>query len=667
MITLKNISLEFLNQRLFKDFSETFSLNDRIGVVGPNGAGKSTLLKIIARLQKPDNGSVLLGKNKIAYLPQEVVVNSDQSVLDEAFSSFDSGRLFLEQQKLETILKDNPDDKNIATKLVDVSHELAEYNIANDLQQTKNILMGLGFSEQQLNKKVNELSVGWKMRLLLARLLLQKADFYLFDEPTNHLDITTKDWFLNFLQNSETGFLLISHERYFLNRLCEKTLALENGNARTYHGNYDFFEKEKEQEIERLKKALIVQNKEISRKQETINRFRATPSKVKMVQSMIKELAKIEPIVLPPQIKTIKLPFSEIQKSNRHVLNTKHLTFGYDANNPLFKNVNFDIERGQKVAIVAPNGKGKTTLFKIITQKLNPQNGSINFDEKTTYAIFEQDEYSSLNMSKNIFDEVSESVNATYETVRSFLGAFLFDSDSIQKKIKVLSGGEKNRVKLVKALLKKTNLLLLDEPTNHLDIASKDILVKALQDFPGTILFVSHDRDFINKVATHVIDLRENDTFMYTGNYDEFLDQTKKSDVSDVPMNGKSYKEPQKIDRNNRALAESLESFDPAFAKASADGLAFSPEQSRRVRTSARGEPVESIRARVQIESQKKSIVNQLERKINRLEFTIKKLEEKFASLEYGTPEFDKALKQSQAYKDELEELIAEWEKYQAG
>jgi ATP-binding cassette, subfamily F, member 3 len=609
MITIKNISLEFLNQTIFKDFSATFSLNDRIGIVGPNGAGKSTLLKVIAGIQKPDNGSILLGQNKIAYLPQEVVLNSDKSVLDEAFSGFESGLLFQKQQHLDAQLKINPNDKDTAEQLLIVSHELSEHNITKDLQDTKRVLTGLGFSEQQLNQNVNQLSVGWKMRLLLAKLLLKKADFYLFDEPTNHLDITTKEWFMEFLQNSETGFLLISHERYFLNELCQATLSLENGNSQMYYGNYDFFEKEKKEEIERLKQAQIVQQKDIAQKKITINRFRASATKAKMVQKIIRELEKIEPIVLPPEPKTIRLPFGDIEKSNKKVLNLNNIDFGYEKNNMLFKNVNFEIERGQKIAIVAPNGKGKTTLFKVITQKLIPQNGSIEFGENTTYAIFEQDEYSSLNMNKNIFEEVSESVDATYESIRSFLGAFLFDSESIKKKIKVLSGGEKNRVKLVKALLKKTNLLLLDEPTNHLDIPSKDVLVKALQDFPGTILFVSHDRDFINKVASHVIDLQENGSFMYQGNYDDFLDQTKD----------------QKINQNTE------------FKK---DNTSNS-------------------------KSSKKNI-NEIERNISKLEGKIKTQSERFANLEYGTPEFDNSLKLLQTHEKELEELIASWERMQS-
>lgn len=609
MITLKNISLSFLNQQLFNNLSETFSLDDRVGLVGANGAGKSTLLKIIAGLQKPDNGNVLLGQSKIAYLPQEIVLTSNRTVLDEAFCTFDSGKLLEKQQELEKKLKENPDDQKLANELIQIANDLTEHNPTKDLLKVKEVLDGLGFAKERLEQNVNQLSVGWQMRLVLAKLLLQEADFYLFDEPTNHLDITTKEWFLSFLQNSNTGFLLISHERYFLNKLCTKTLALEHGNGKMYNGNYSFYEKERELELQRLKSAYLTQQKEIEKKQDTINKFRATATKAKMVQSMIKELDRVELIELPPEIKKIKLPFGEIKKSNRHVMSVKNLSFGYEKDFPLFKNVNFEIERNQKVAIVAPNGKGKTTLFKLLVNKLKPSTGTIAYDEKSEFAIFEQDEYSSLELNKSVFENVSNAVNATYEKVRSFLGAFLFDSESIEKKVKVLSGGEKNRVKLVKALLKNANLLLLDEPTNHLDIPSKDILVEALNDFPGTILFVSHDRDFINKVATHVIDLQENNTHMYTGNYDEYLDQVNNIMESGNKLNSSINKTSNKSESKNN-----------------------------------------------------KKELHEIEKNISKLEEKIKKHNQKFLTLEYGNPEFDKALKQLQEYEKELETLVKEWE-----
>ncbi len=620
MIYAKNVTLTFGTQSVFNNISFTIDATQRVGLVGRNGSGKSTLLKAIHHPQMLDSGSItVLSKKKIAYMPQEVVLDSDKSILDEALSVFtEITALQLEAEVLEQKIESGAADEHI-NRYAAIHERLLQLNPEQKRAHTERILQGLGFDKTRFNEPVQHLSVGWKMRIVLAKLLLDEADFYLFDEPTNHLDIFAKEWFLKFLNQASFGFLIVCHERYLLNELCSHIYELELGNGTMYTGNYADYEQEKEARTALLEQAYRDQQKDIKQKQETINRFRASASKAKMAQSMIKQLEKIELIVLPPSPRMMSFTFPPTQRSARTVLTVNNVSQHFGSR-VIFKNVSFSIDRGQKVALVAPNGVGKTTLFNIIARTLPLQSGSITFGENVVHAIFDQDQTRALDGQKSVIDNILlRCPNATQQSARTMLGAMLFSNDDVNKKVKVLSGGEKNRVGMTSVLLQQANLLLLDEPTNHLDIFAKQVLLKALQSYEGTMLFVSHDRDFINELATHVMELTPEGTHIYHGNYDDFVYQ--KESFS-------SESEPKKS----------------SAPKADSDKATPDADDSEKNR-------IREMRL--------------LERKIEKLEEQISNIGLQFADLEYGTPEFDAAQTKFTALRKELSQTEAAWEQLQ--
>ena len=620
MIYAKNVTLTFGTQSVFNNISFTIDATQRVGLVGRNGSGKSTLLKAIHHPQMLDSGSItVLSKKKIAYMPQEVVLDSDKSILDEALSVFtEITALQLEAEVLEQKIESGAADEHI-NRYAAIHERLLQLNPEQKRAHTERILQGLGFDKTRFNEPVQHLSVGWKMRIVLAKLLLDEADFYLFDEPTNHLDIFAKEWFLKFLKQASFGFLIVCHERYLLNELCSHIYELELGNGTMYTGNYADYEQEKEARTALLEQAYRDQQKDIKQKQETINRFRASASKAKMAQSMIKQLEKIELIVLPPSPRMMSFTFPPTQRSARTVLTVNNVSQHFGSR-VIFKNVSFSIDRGQKVALVAPNGVGKTTLFNIIARTLPLQSGSITFGENVVHAIFDQDQTRALDGQKSVIDNILlRCPNATQQSARTMLGAMLFSNDDVNKKVKVLSGGEKNRVGMTSVLLQQANLLLLDEPTNHLDIFAKQVLLKALQSYEGTMLFVSHDRDFINELATHVMELTPEGTHIYHGNYDDFTYQ-KESFSSET--------EPKKS----------------SAPKADSDKATPDADDSEKNR-------IREMRL--------------LERKIEKLEEQISNIGLQFADLEYGTPEFDAAQTKFTALRKELSQTEAAWEQLQ--
>ncbi len=538
MINISNLSYSVGHRLLFDNVSCVFD-QLKYGVVGRNGAGKSTLLKLISRdTIKPDNGKIVVRlKKRIAYLPQELTFTSTLSVFDEAYTVF-ADQLKLEQEKFELeeqLSLGSGDTEQLIERYI-VVEELVRFFDKNTLaQRTGMILAGLGFTVPLQQKLVSELSLGWRMRLVLAKLLLQDADFYLFDEPTNHLDLIGKEWFFEFLRTAPFGFLLVTHDRYFLDGACERIVDVENGDITMYDGNFSKYLMQKE-ETQRVKRAAYErQQREIERKQATIDRFRAG-TKSRMAQSMSKQLSKIERIEIEPPLPSINITLPAIEQPSAIVLTVKNVTYGYDSAKPLFSHINFEIVRGQKVALVAPNGAGKSTLFNIIAGLLKPQEGTVVAGQYVTTALFVQDQGQALNGTRTIFEEICLSVDVPEKVIRAMLGAFLFTGDDVHKKIAVLSGGEKNRVAMAKVILQKTNFLLLDEPTNHLDLPSKDILCQALLRYQGTILFVSHDQDFVNRIATHIIELTPVGACVYEGNYDLYVSIKKQQQQQDVKI-----------------------------------------------------------------------------------------------------------------------------------
>ncbi|MCK4651157.1 ABC-F family ATP-binding cassette domain-containing protein [Candidatus Babeliales bacterium] len=611
MLSAKDVSLGFGQQIIFDNISFNINKGQRIGLVGRNGSGKTTLLNVIGGNHDIDSGKILLQKDcKIAYMPQHVVLMSTQSVLNEALEAFDD--LVKIKKELCTIEKSFDVERYsiLQQKLLDLDYE-------RKLAEAKKVLLGLGFEQNQFEKSVETLSVGWKMRLVLAKLLLQKADFYLFDEPTNHLDLVAKDWFLNFLKDSDFGFVLVCHDKYFLDHLCDYIFEVALGMLNVYRGNYSEYLKQKEERNRLLEKKYIEQQKFIKKQQKVVERFRAKATKAKMVQSIIKSLQKIEPVRFGKKQKIVKFNFSNIKRSGRVVLNVKDLAFSFDSKQ-IFKEVNFEIERGQKVAIIAPNGTGKTTLLDVICGKYKLKSGSVELGYNVETVIFEQDQNRSLNLDNDILNEVENSCSSSEQRcrVRSVLGAFLFEGDDVYKKINVLSGGEKNRVAMVKVLLQDANFLILDEPTNHLDLESKEVLLNVLKQFTGTILFVSHDRDFLNELSTHILELRPNGIFKYCGNYDSFL-------LQKLEQEKPVKKQPQKLKK---------------------------------------GQKESNKKTNKQLYEYRKKIRN-IETRIEKIEIEISIFSEKLASLRYGTKEYDDVYSKIKILKKEIEEKFKMWEK----
>lgn len=615
MILARNLRLSFGSQTVFNDISFSLQGHERIGLFGLNGSGKSTLLKVIAGQHNLDGGKVTIAKDAtVAYLPQEVTLQSDKSVIEETLTTFDTMIALQQRSKeLEALLAVNSQNLAIIDQYAQVCEQLALINPEQKRAEAERILVGLGFEQEKLTQPVQNLSVGWKMRIVLAKLLLKNADFYLFDEPTNHLDIVTKEWFLRFLETASFGFLLVCHEKRFLNRLCTQIMELERGQATIYSGDYDAYITQKEENFARLVAAQTNQQAKIKQMKTTIERFRASASKARQAQSMIKKLDKIDLIELPPSPKSMNFSFPPLEKSGRTVLTVHNVaqTFG---DKQIFQHASFEIERGQRVAIVAANGVGKTTLLNIVSGRLPLQKGSVTFGHNVHHAIFDQDQTASLVLQRTVFENACNDApsKTTEQMIRSLLGAFLFSGSLVNKKAQVLSGGERNRLGMVRVLLKNANLLLLDEPTNHLDIPSKDLLLKALQAYEGTILFVSHDQDFVNQLATHIIELTPQGTALYHGNYDEFLYQKELT-----------------------------------AAKSS------SPEQKTKQSNA-------HTKTQAPLDKQKLSMV--LEKKIVQCEKDISKAEQALEQTEYGEPAFDKALKNLQTLQQHHADLMMEWE-----
>ncbi len=621
MIQLKDICLNFGSQAVFDHLSMNVNPDQRIGLVGRNGSGKSTLLKAIDGLQHLDSGAIsVTGNMNVAYMPQEMVLASTRSILDEAVSSYkDVGPLRDRFLYLEPLLENQ--DSAVIEEYAEVAERLSELNVEYAIAETKKMLLGLGFKIEQFGHPVNTFSVGWQMRIVLAKLLLRQADFYLFDEPTNHLDLVAKDWFLDFLRDMDCGFMLVCHDKYFLDGLCTVILELDRGKGTTYYGNYTQYEEEKESRLQALLQAQTLQQKDIQRKKETIARFKAVASKATFAKSLQKSLDKIEVIEVPTDARKVRFTFPPTVRPGRVVLEVKDVAFSFE-NKQIFDQVTFQIERGEKVALVAPNGVGKTTLFNVICGKYKQTHGKIDLGYNVKSTIFEQDQNRVLDPRKTIIDEVCDNtMNKSEQEVRSFLGAFLFGKSEIQKKTSVLSGGEKNRLSMVKVLLQDANFLLLDEPTNHLDIPSKEILLRALQQFDGTLLFVSHDQDFVNHLATRIIELTPHGVHSYAGNYELYLQQ--KRDAERI-LAGRDGGKSSKGGQSGSSDADDKEDRKVAFS--------LKKEQQR------------------------------LESKIQRLEKEIGTLQASFADVDYGTPEFDTISDSLDTAQANLQEAQTEWE-----
>jgi ATP-binding cassette, subfamily F, member 3 len=529
MIQLTGAGKRYGPKVLFENLDWLLTPNDRIGVVGANGTGKSSLLKVLSGLEALDYGSLTATKGiTIGYLPQEGLTLSGRSVFGECLTVFAEVRaLEREHQELSRKLSELDPQSFEYRQTSDRYHRVESEFQARDgysiEAQSGTVLTGLGFPRDDWSRRTEEFSGGWQMRIALAKLLLAKPNLLLLDEPTNHLDLEARNWLEGYLSSYPFAFMLVSHDRYFLDVTVQKIAELWNKGVHFYTGGYSRYEQQKADRLANLRAAQANQQDKIRQLDAFISRFRYQASKAKQVQSRIKELERIERVELPPEEKSIHFRFPQPKASGRIVAEFRNVAKSY-GRKCVFSGVAFNIERGDRVALVGVNGAGKSTLIKILAGDEPLTLGEYVLGHNVQPDYFAQDQYKELDPSARVIDDLGTvAPRATNTELRSILGCFLFSEDDVFKQIGVLSGGERNRYALARMLMMPANFLLLDEPTNHLDIRAKDVLLTALQEFTGTVVFVSHDRYFIDKLATRVFEVADGRVTDYPGNYEDYL------------------------------------------------------------------------------------------------------------------------------------------------
>lgn len=625
MLNISNLSISFQGEFLFSDV--TFMLNggNRVGIIGKNGAGKSTLLKILSGELSPDTGTISTDKEtKIGYLKQDIDFVQGRSVLQEAYQAFDEIiKIEKEIDSINELLAQRTDYESdeyniLISKLNDYTHHyeiLGGYSYKGD---TEKILSGLGFKREDFIKLTDSFSGGWRMRIELAKLLLQKNDVLLLDEPTNHLDIESIIWFENFLKNYSGAVAIISHDKMFLDNVTNRTIEIVGGRIYDYPKPYSAFLELRKEMIEQQISAQKNQEKMIQQTEKLIDKFRAKATKASMAQSLIKKLDKIERIEVDVQdnsVMSVQFPVSK--QPGKVVLEIDNVSKKY-GDKTILKNINLLVERGSKIAFVGQNGQGKTTLAKMIINEI-PFDGIIKKGHNVEIGYFAQNQAHYLDKEAIILDIMNNAANDTNRTkVRDILGAFLFRGDDVEKKVKVLSGGERNRLALAKMLLSSFNVLVMDEPTNHLDIASKNVLKQALQLFEGTLIIVSHDRDFLQGLTEKVYEFKDQNIKEYLGDIDFYLQQREVS----------NFREIEKNTQNTKTLSEN------------------------------NTEKIISYEA----QKERKKINNQ----INKIETKITDLEKEIANMDLQISEnisiSNDFLKNYELKKQELDSLMEEWE-----
>ncbi|HOJ37618.1 MAG TPA: ABC-F family ATP-binding cassette domain-containing protein [Ignavibacteriales bacterium] len=530
MIDIIDLSVQFGGKYLFQNVNLKINKNDKIALVGSNGAGKSTFLKVLLGEIQPETGKVHKRKNlAIGYLPQEFINHSQNTLFNEVFNSHQTlNYLKTKEVDLNNLLNETTDEYErleIIEALGEIHNQLEFYNEEKIKADIEKILIGLGFNEKDFTRTVDEFSGGWQMRIELAKILSSYNDIILFDEPTNHLDIDTLQWLIDFLKSYNGALIVISHDIYFVNSVTNRTLEIFANKMSFFNGTYNQYLNFKKERDEQLYKQYELQQKKIEDTKKFIDRFRYKATKAKQVQSRIKQLEKIELIELPDYENHIKIKFPPPDRIPKVLISLENVTKFYD-DVLVFKDINFTIEKNDKIAVVGPNGAGKSTLTKILTNSTDITSGRIIKSELTEISYFSQDVTEYLDAEQTVFDNIYFSgVDLNLTAIRTLLGSFLFSDDDIEKKVKVLSGGEKNRLALCKMLLSSANLIILDEPTNHLDVNSKRVLQEALIDFSGAVLIVSHDVDFLRPIANKVLELRDHNAKLFVGGIDYYLEK----------------------------------------------------------------------------------------------------------------------------------------------
>lgn len=529
MISLVNAGKRFGARVLFEGINWLLTPQDRVGLVGANGTGKTTLLRMLAGTEQADAGEITKQKGLVTgYLPQDGLQLSGRTVFDECLSVFDEQReMEREMERLAHVMAEaapgSDEYQQAAERYASLDSHFRNLDGYSLEAKVGTVLSGLGFPKEDWTRRTEHFSGGWQMRIALAKLLLQQPDLLLLDEPTNHLDLEARNWLEDYLGSYPNAFVLISHDRYFLDVTVRKIAELWNRGLHFYPGNFEKYLKQKTERREQLESAYKNQRDRIEQLEAFINRFRAKATKAKQVQSRIKELEKIERIEIPPEEKTIHFTFPQPKPSGRVVAEFRGVAKAY-GEKLVLSGVSFAIERHDRVALVGVNGAGKSTLIKLLAGTEPLTRGEYTLGHNAMPDYFAQDQYKELDPEAKLLDDLTSVANGkTVTELRSLLGCFLFSEDDVYKPIGVLSGGERNRYALARLLLNPSNFLLLDEPTNHLDMRAKDVLLNALEEFTGTVVFVSHDRYFIDKLATRVIEIENGQVQVYPGNYEDYL------------------------------------------------------------------------------------------------------------------------------------------------
>ncbi len=529
MIQLSGLTKAFGDRTLLENVTWQIEPGERVGLCGPNGAGKTTLLRMLAGLDEPDSGSIVRPADlTVGYLPQDGLSHSGHTIVQEASLAFeDLLSVKAEMHEIEHRLGDATIAQGEHDAMLARYSDLQDrfrLNDGYDIElKTAAVLRGLGFSDEDFDKPTDTFSGGWQMRLALAKLLLRNPSLLLLDEPTNHLDLEARNWLESYLGSYAHQVILVSHDRFFLDAVVTRIVDLNLRTLTDYHGNYSEYIVERDARLERLRDAKRRQDEEVARVRMFVDRFRYQATKAAQVQSRLKMLEKVVPIEVPPERKRVHFTFPQCARSGRTVLELRRVQKSY-GNKVVLANTSLHIERGERVALVGPNGSGKSTLMRMMSGVEHPDEGQRTEGHQVTMQYFAQDEAVRLNPDLTVYETLETgSPHQMVPAIRNILGGFLFSGDDVYKRVGVLSGGERTRLAVARMLLRPSNTLLLDEPTNHLDLDSKEVLLEALVDYGGTLLFVSHDRYFVEKLATKIIEVGHGDAVAYPGTYTEFL------------------------------------------------------------------------------------------------------------------------------------------------
>ena len=645
-VQFSQVSLAFGDRDILKNVTINLQTGSKVALTGANGAGKSTLIKVLAGLVPPDSGSRAVQKEcRIAYLPQSGLTHHGCTLREEADKAFEFG--YELQRRIDEIggqlERGEGNTDSLVTQQAELIQKLEDSGWHRREAAAESVLLGLGFSRSDFDRDTAEFSGGWQMRIALAKALMQGPDILLLDEPTNYLDIEARSWLEQFLQNFKGGFLLVSHDRYFLDVTINEVYELFNGDLKRYPGNFSHYEKVREVELKTLIAAYEQQQEEINKLEDFIRRFGYKATKAAQAQEYQKKLEKMERIEIPESLKKIHFSFPPAPHSGRLVFRMNGITKSYDGSHKVLDNLELTLENGERLVVAGRNGAGKSTLLRIIAGEDKDFSGETIPGAGVQIGYFSQDNAETIRGKETIIDYLE--ARAPLELIpklRDMLGAFLFRGDDVYKSLDVLSGGEKSRIALLQLLLSPVNLLVLDEPTNHLDIHSKDVLLTALRDFGGTVIFVSHDRAFIEQLATRVLELKPGQFKNYPGNYEFYMEQLAKNAEGTV-----------------------VEPVETTAAGSKTSSSAVVSTSSTTVSTAAAGPLSWEEQKRLDAERRK------AEKEVSRLEEKITELEEKKSGLEnkladpavYSNGEKAKAVQREiEELSAQIEETTAAWE-----